>query len=51
MVVCSSCRVRGFPNVIDILSIGVMELLWNASVIFGIRVSLCVAIEAVSVGP
>ena len=51
MVVCSSCRVRGIPNVIDNLSMGIVEPFWYASVICVVRESQCVALEAVSVAP
>ena len=48
-VACSSCHVRGVPNVMDHLSTGIVELLWYAYVICVTKESLCVALEAVSV--
>ena len=50
-VVCSSCSVREIPNVIDHLPMGIVELLWYASVICVMRERLCVAMDAVSVAP
>ena len=50
-VVCSSCSVRGFPNVMDHLSTGILELLWYASLICVLRESLYVVLEALSVAP
>ena len=50
-MVCSSCSVRGSPNMIYHLLTGIVELLWYASVICVMRESLCVALEAVSVAP
>ena len=51
MVVCSNCRVRGTPTVIGNLSIGIVEQLWYASVIWVMRERQPVALEAVSVAP
>ena len=51
IVVCSSCSVRRIQNVIDHSSMGIVELLWYASLICVLRESLCVALEAVSVAP
>ena len=49
IVVCSSCSVRGIPNVIDHLLTGIVEFLWYASVICVMRESLCVALVALRV--
>ena len=48
---CSSCSVRGIPNVMDNSSTGIVVLLWYASLICVLRESLCVALETVSVAP
>ena len=50
-VVCSSCSVRGIPNVIDHSLMGITEVLWYASLICDMRESMCVALKAVSVVP
>ena len=49
MVVCSSCRLRGIPKVKDNLSMGIVELLWYASVICVMRERQCVSLETMSV--
>ena len=51
VVVCSSCRVRGIPNGKENLSMGIVVLLWSASVICVMREGQCVAPVDLSVAP
>ena len=49
LVVCSGGRVREIPYVMNNSSMGIVELLWYASMICVKRESQCVALEAVRV--
>ena len=49
IVVCPNCSVRGILNVMDHLSMGIVELLLYDFLICVLRDCLCVSLEAMSV--